>query len=142
MSLFATPLDSVHGALDVPLSKPVLPKSCCDPPPPPDVTVTGCDFEFGAPSSSVTVSVTVYVPAAAYVWLGFVAVDVPPSPKVQERDAIVPSLSLDASVKLAVSPLVVNEKFATGGWFVPPPPPPRLLIATLRITLPRPLAKS
>ena len=68
-----------------------------------------------APCESVAVSVTLYVPAAAYVWLGFVAVDVPLSPNVQARDAIVPSLSVEPSVKLAVRPFVVKLKFATGG---------------------------
>src|SRR6185312_1873073 len=101
----------------------------------------GADFEFCAPPLSVTVNVTVYVPEAAYVWLGLVAVDVPPSPNVHERDEIVPSESVDVSVKFAVRPEVVNVKFATGGT-LPPPPPPRLLIATLRIMLPRPDAKS
>ena len=97
----ATPDESVHGALAVPFSKPVLPRSCVEPPPPPE-TVTGAECEFCEPPLSVTVSVTVYVPAAAYVWLGFVAVDVPPSPNVHERDVIVPSLSVDVSVKFAV----------------------------------------
>ena len=35
---------------------------------------------------------------------------------------MLPSLSLDVSVKLAVSPLVVKLKFATGGVLLPPPP--------------------
>ena len=39
---------------------------------------------------------------------GEVAVEVVLSPKFHERDAIVPSLSVEASVKFAVSPLVVN----------------------------------
>ena len=51
-------------------------------------------------------------------WLGFVAVDVPPSPNVHAREAIVPSLSVELSEKFAVRPLVVTPKFATGGLFV------------------------
>jgi hypothetical protein len=68
---------------------------------------------------SVTVSVTLYVPAAAYVWLGLVAVDVPPSPNVHECEPIVPPASVEVSVNVAVKPLVVNVKFAVG---VPPEP--------------------
>jgi len=71
-------------------------------------TATEDVFVLDAPLTlSTTVSLTLYVPAAAYVWLGFVAVDVPPSPKLQECEAIVPPLSVDVSVKLAVRPLVV-----------------------------------
>ena len=39
------------------------------------------------------------------------------SPKFQLRDAIVPSESVELSVNVATRPLVVNEKFATGGTF-------------------------
>ena len=63
------------------------------------------------------------MPAAAYVWLGLVAVDVAPSPKFHERDEIVPSLSVELSVKFATSALVVKLKFATGATLPPPPPP-------------------
>ena len=75
----------------------------------PAETVTDFVTLLVAPPLSVTVSCTLYVPPAEYVLLGFVAVDVVPSPKFQLRDAIVPSLSVDVSVKLAVRPLVENE---------------------------------
>jgi hypothetical protein len=82
-------------------------------------TATDEVFVFDAPLTlSVTVSLTLYVPAAAYVWLGLVAVDVAPSPKFHECVPIVPPLSVDVSVKFAVRPLVVYVKFAVG---VPPP---------------------
>ncbi len=47
------------------------------------VTVTECETELVAPWLSVTVNVTVCVPAATYVCDGFWTVEVPPSPKVQ-----------------------------------------------------------
>ena len=50
-------------------------------------------------------------------WLGFVALDVPPSPKVQLRDAMVPSLSVLVSVKLAVRSLTLLVKLAVGSSF-------------------------
>ena len=46
------------------------------PPLPPPDTVTELVLVLVAPLLSVTVSDTLYVPAAAYVWLGFVDVDV------------------------------------------------------------------
>jgi hypothetical protein len=46
------------------------------------------------------------------------AVEVAPSPKVHEREAIEPSLSVELSVKFATSALVVKLKFATGGVLV------------------------
>src|SRR5690349_2563001 len=58
------------------------------------VTVTDFDVVVGAPLSSVTVSVTVYVPAVPYVRDGFVSEELAPSPKVQLRDAMLPSASL------------------------------------------------
>ena len=42
--------------------------------------------------------------------LGLVAVEVPPSPKFQAREAIVPSLSVELSVKLATRPLVLDTE--------------------------------
>src|SRR5207342_943014 len=51
-----------------------------------------------------------------------VAVDVVPSPKFQLREAMVPSLSVELSVKFAVRPLVVKLKFAVGATLPPPPP--------------------
>ena len=47
--------------------------------------------------------------------LGLVAVDVVLSPKFQLREAMVPSESVELSVNVAVSPLVLLPKFATGG---------------------------
>src|SRR4051794_9172577 len=80
--------------------------------PPPLDTVTVDVFELDLPLAlSATVSVTLYEPAAAYVWLGLVAIDVAPSPNVHECDVIVPPESVDASVKFAVRPDVVNVKF-------------------------------
>jgi hypothetical protein len=38
------------------------------------------------PAVLVTVSVTVFVPAVVYVWLGFCDVEVPPSPKFHSHD--------------------------------------------------------
>jgi len=60
------------------------------------------------------------------VWLGLVADEVPPSPNVQEREEIVPSLSEELSVNVATRPFVVKLKFAVGGTL---PPPPWLTIA-------------
>jgi hypothetical protein len=89
------------------------------------VTVIVTDAVPVAPRLSVTVSIALYVPAAWYVWPGFASVDVPPSPKVQAWDAIVPFGSLDpAELKLTVSgaaPLVgVAEMTAVGGWLAAP----------------------
>ena len=64
------------------------------------------------------------MPAAAYTWLGLARVLVPPSPKVQAYEVIVPPVSVEVLVKVAVRPLVVSLKFATGlpgGGVVPPP---------------------
>ena len=47
------------------------------------VTVTGFDTEFAAPASSVTVKVTTYVPATAYVSDGAARMEVLPLPKFQ-----------------------------------------------------------
>ena len=47
--------------------------------------------------------------------------DVPPSPKVHAREAMVPSLSVELSVKLAVRPLVTKLKLAVGATLPPPP---------------------
>ena len=40
---------------------------------------------------------------------------VPPSPNCHAHEATDPSASVDVDVKLAVNPLVVDVKFATGG---------------------------
>ena len=47
--------------------------------------------------------------------------EVVPSPKLQLRATMLPSLSVEVSVKLAVSPLVVKLKFAVGGTLAAPP---------------------
>jgi hypothetical protein len=83
------------------------------------VTVTDAVFVAVAPALSVTFSVTAYVPAAAYVWLGFAVVAVPPSPNVHARAVIVPSESVDVSVKLATSMFALDVKFAVGGTLPP-----------------------
>jgi hypothetical protein len=46
------------------------------------------------------------------------AVDTLPSPKFQERLAIVPSLSLEVFVKLTVKPELLLVNPAVGAWFV------------------------
>ncbi len=51
------------------------------------------------------------------------AVEVVPSPKLQLREAIEPSLSVEVSVKATVSPLTLELKLATGATLAPPPPP-------------------
>ena len=43
------------------------------------------------------------------------SVEVLPSPKFQLREAMAPPASVELSVKVAVSPLVVKLKLATGG---------------------------
>ena len=50
-------------------------------------------------------------------WLGLVAVEVVPSPKVHAWVLIVPPESVDESVKVVVRPLLTKLKFAVG---VPP----------------------
>src|SRR3954468_24378544 len=76
------------------------------------VPVAGAD----APPALEATRRTVYVPAAANVWLGDCAVDVVPSPKSHDHDVGAP---VDVSVNWTASgavPLVgVAEKLATGG---------------------------
>src|SRR6516164_9500692 len=76
------------------------------------VTDAVCDAELAL--LSVTVSVTEYVPAAAYVCDGFCAVEVPLSPKFHERDVIVPPVSVDVSTNETVRPETVSVKLALG----------------------------
>jgi hypothetical protein len=96
-------------------------------------TATEEVFVLDAPLTlSTTVSLTLYVPAAAYVWLGLVAVDVPPSPKFHECEPIVPPLSVEVSVKVTVRPLVVYVKFAVGV----PPPPETVTVDVFELVLP------
>jgi hypothetical protein len=63
----------------------------------------------------VAVRLTVYVPAALYVWLGLFAVEVPPSPKLHDQDvgAFV-EVSVNCTVRGAVPLVGVAEKAATG----------------------------
>ena len=67
-------------------------------------------------------SATVYEPVVLYVWLGFCAVDVPPSPKVQLQ---LVTVGEDRSEKFTVSgptPEVgLPLKFAVGGTGPLPP---------------------
>jgi hypothetical protein len=81
------------------------------------VTVTLPVTPADAPSSSATVSVTLYVPAAAYVCNGPAMLDVPPSPNVQARVAIVPSVSVDVSVNVQVRSEQLLVKDAAGALF-------------------------
>src|SRR5207249_11895394 len=80
-------------------------------------TVTVLEVLPVAPWLSVTVTVTVYVPPAAYVWAGFCDVAVFPSPKLQLQAVICPSASVLPSVnaQLSAQQLVVNP--AVGGLF-------------------------
>ena len=68
------------------------------------------------PDELETVRLTEYVPGEVYVWLGFCAVDVPPSPKLHDQDVGLPD---EVSVKATASgagPLVGDAvKLATGG---------------------------
>ena len=68
-----------------------------------------------APSSSVTVNETVYVPAVEYVHVGFFADEVVPFPKFQLQPTTEPSVSELLSVKVAVNSFVVKVKPAVGG---------------------------
>ena len=122
--------DTVIGLLTVALSliatSAVLVYVCVPAPP----TVTDLLMVLLAPPLSVTVSATVYVPEAAYVLAGLVAVEAVLSPKFQLRLAMLPSLSVDVSVKLAVKPLTLDVKLATGATL--PPPPVEVLAASPR----------
>ena len=75
-------------------------------------------------------------------WLGLVAVEVLPSPKFHEREAIEPSLSVELSVKFTLRPLIESLKLATGGTLAGGEPPPMSLAAPLMISSPRPVARS
>src|SRR5687768_3980268 len=50
---------------------------------------------------------------------------------------MLPSLSVEVSVKLTVRPLADEEKFATGATL--PPPPPAASTAALALTMPLPI---
>src|SRR3978361_1389763 len=83
------------------------------------VTLTSWLTVFVAPLSSVTVSLTVYVPAEAYVW--FTVTPVPAalvSPKSHEYVANVPSGSLDPDPSNpAFRSTDEDVNAATGDWF-------------------------
>jgi hypothetical protein len=86
------------------------------------VAVIATDLLFVAPRSSVTVSVAVKFPAEVYVCHGFAELDVPPSPKLHEKAAIVPSGSeepkLEKETFIGAYPLTgVAAATATGGLF-------------------------
>ena len=71
-----------------------------------------------APSSSVTVRVTVWSPAVVKTWCAVGPVAVVPSSNVQAYPVIVPSGSLDAAASTsAVRFVTVSENAATGGLF-------------------------
>ena len=57
-------------------------------------------------------------------------VELLPSPKFQLREAMLPSVSVDVSVKLAVRPLLLALKLAVGGRFATVP-----LWVPVRLTL-------
>ena len=80
------------------------------------LTDTGFVTEPDAPRLSTTVNVTSYVPAAPYGWIGFDSVDVPPSPKSHDQDAIVaPSAAVDCvPSKLTESPSFTVPNAAVG----------------------------
>src|SRR5437016_9461198 len=78
-------------------------------------TVMLCDVEPVPARLSVTVRLTVYVPAAAYVWDGFATVAVAPSPKLQLHPTTVPSGSVLVLVKEHASPVQVCVNAAVGG---------------------------
>ncbi len=83
-------------------------------------TVIGLVTVPVAPWLSVTVSVTLYVLPAAYVWVGATPVPVEPSPKFHAYDAMVPSLSLEApALKLAIRLDDEELNAAVGGVLLP-----------------------
>ena len=86
------------------------------------VTVTECVTDADAPAASVTVSVTSYVPAAAYVWASVTPVPgAPASPQFHEYEAIAPSASLDAEPStFSAKSAEEDVNAATGGVFAVP----------------------
>jgi hypothetical protein len=67
------------------------------------------------PHEFVAVSATVYVPAAVYVWLGLVAVEVPPSPNVHEYDVAPLELLVKETVSGTSPEVGLPLKLAVGG---------------------------
>src|SRR6478735_2821008 len=108
-----------------------------------EVTVTFLVTEAAPLRLSLTSSFTAYLPGAAYVWLTTAPVPVVPSPKVQEYDAMEPSLSVeDVPSSVAVSPCPDDVNAAVGstlaastvtGFVTVPVLPP--LSVTVRVTL-------
>src|SRR5204862_374814 len=105
-------------------------------------TVMVCDVEPVPALLSVTVRLTVYVPAVAYVWDGFATVAVAPSPKLQLHATTLPSPSVLVLVKEQASPVQVCVNAAVGGVLggvtvmlcdVEPVPP--LLSVAVRLTV-------
>src|SRR3954454_21221327 len=75
-----------------------------------------CVAVLVAPELSVTVNETTYVPVAANVCDGVAAVDVPPSPKFHEYDAMEPSGSPEPMlVNVQARPLHFDCWLARGG---------------------------
>src|SRR6476659_9005817 len=82
------------------------------------VTVTGLVAVALAPSLSVTVSVTEYVPPAAYEWDAVAPVEVAPSAQAHPYEAMVPSGSPEpAALAEQDSPEQVTVAVAVGGVF-------------------------
>ena len=79
------------------------------------MTVVGFVASSWRPPPSVTIKVTLYVPATAYEWDGFCALEDAPSPKVQLRLTTPPS-SVEPSANEHARLTQATEKSATGGW--------------------------
>jgi hypothetical protein len=79
-------------------------------------TVIDFDVVSTSPASSLTDSVTAYVPALAYVCCAVEVVADAASPKLHEYDWTVPSLSVEAlASKAHVNPEQLDAKAAVGG---------------------------
>jgi hypothetical protein len=76
-----------------------------------------------APPLSVGFTVTWYVPAAAYVWVGLAPAPVWPSPKFHATEAMLPSTSELRSVKAHWRSVQPKVKSAVGGVLLPPDGP-------------------
>ena len=79
------------------------------------LTLTCFDVVFVADALSVTVRLTVYVPAAPKLCVGDCAEDVAPSPKLQLHALMLPSLSVLPSVKLQARSVHEYVNAAVGG---------------------------
>ena len=69
------------------------------------VNVMVCDEESLQPLVFVSTNLTLYVPVAKYVFVGFVAVDVVPSPKLQLYVVEPGVVAVNTSAKLLVQPV-------------------------------------